>query len=405
MPFQGRTSVNSYKITGKDVLCFAPRPWDSLWRETQYLMSLIAKDNRVVYIEPGKLVPKSGTPLRPAIRQVIENLFVVSGSLRVPIARRHLPTDVLQLTVPPITSLNNWFWHRLGAWAVKTLDIKQPILWLQNPYCDSLVGRFGEAVACYHNYDEFAEMPGNRRVRTMIWEYEVRLIRKVDVVFATSSAQVEKRLSYNQNCHLLCNAVDFELFNSAMQADLPPPEDMAGIRCGVIGFAGWLGDHIDVPLLLRIANEFHDKALVLVGPDELPVGRATRDLRRRKNVYFLGLKKRSELPRYLRMFKVALMPWRTDGHVKTAYPMKLNEYLAAGLSVISTDLREAHALQPLISVATTHDDFVGKVRSALLKEAELGKVAARIAVAQANSWQVRVNQIYSVLALFSRYSS
>lgn len=39
-------------IEGKSIVCFAPSPWDSMWRNRHQLMTRLAKTNKVLYIEP-----------------------------------------------------------------------------------------------------------------------------------------------------------------------------------------------------------------------------------------------------------------------------------------------------------------------------------------------------------------
>ena len=46
-------------ISGETILCFAPDPWDDIWRNRHQIMSRLARQNLVIYVEP-----------RPYLRQV-----------------------------------------------------------------------------------------------------------------------------------------------------------------------------------------------------------------------------------------------------------------------------------------------------------------------------------------------
>jgi len=280
---------------------------------------------------------------------------------------------------------------------MKEIDVKEPILMLYSPYHFGLVGKFGEKLACYHNYDEFPDMAPNVRVKEILGQFDDRLTSQVDVVLATSRAQWERRKVINPNSYFLPNGVDFELFNRALDSGLPLPADIADVPRPIIGFAGWLGYHIDVELLNQVADAFPDHSLVLVGPDELPDTPARLRLQARANVFFLGEKKHYELPNYLRAFDVALMPYLLDkGHVRSAYPLKLHEYLAAGRAIVAVALPELRFYSHVVRIAQTTDDFVRQVREAQY-DYTLEAIQARVAVAGENTWDHRVTDIYRIL--------
>ena len=41
-------------MRGETILCIATRVWDSLWRDSQQIMSRMAQQNQVLYFEPGR---------------------------------------------------------------------------------------------------------------------------------------------------------------------------------------------------------------------------------------------------------------------------------------------------------------------------------------------------------------
>jgi glycosyltransferase involved in cell wall biosynthesis len=165
----------------------------------------------------------------------------------------------------------------------------------------------------------------------------------------------------------------------------------------VLGYVGWLTTHIDVALLRCIAEAYPHCSLVLVGPDQLPAGADLDALRSRHNVVFLGRKDHSVLPAYLRVLDVALMPYSLTGHVLSAYPAKLHEYLAAGRAVVATALPELRPYENVVRLAQTYDDFVQMIGQALAdRSAEA--INTRLAVARDNTWDQRVAEIGSILS-------
>jgi hypothetical protein len=280
---------------------------------------------------------------------------------------------------------------------MKAFDVKCPVLWLYSPYDADLVGRFGEKLACYFNYDEFPDMEHNARVKELIRQYDNRLTSRVDVVFATSRSQWARRRAINPDSYFIPNGVDFDLFNSALDPNLSLPAELAHIPRPIVGFVGWLGYHIDVELLWHVAESYPEYSLVLVGPDELSDAEGRRRLQTRPNVFFLGQKELDKLPHYLRVFDVALMPYAMNkGHVRSAYPLKLHEYLAAGRSIVAVALPELRPYDHVVRMAGTDDEFISHIREARFDYTPEA-IQSRVAVARENTWDHRVAQIHHIL--------
>ena len=393
-------------MNGETILCIAPRNWRSLWRESQQIMSRMARQNRVLYFEPGR---DGNEPILAEMSRnwsnfftvrgqtLHENLIVLPSPARLPIGRRHLPRRVLEVTTPWVVKANNTILVRHVRHAMKLYNVKDPILWLYSPYHGDLVGKFGEKLACYHNYDEFPDMVPNARVRDVLRQFDNRLSSRVDVVFATSRAQWQRRRAVNPDSYFVPNGVNFDLFNRALSANLPLPADLASVPRPIIGFAGWLGYHIDVDLLYRVAETYADCSLVLVGPDQLPDTATRQRLRNRPNVFFLGQKEPEHLPNYLQVFDVALMPYLlNEGHVRSAYPLKLHEYLAAGRPIVTVALPEVQPFSSVIRMAETPGEFIRDIGRAF-GDHDSEAIQGRVAVAKENTWDHRVAEMYHVL--------
>ena len=75
--------------------------------------------------------------------------------------------------------------------------------------------------------------------------------------------------------------------------------------------------------------------LYLSGALYLPDGAAM--LRQYKNVVITGPKNITELPDYVKHFSVGIIPFKRSEFIKTVYPLKINEYFAAGVPVVTTN--------------------------------------------------------------------
>lgn len=391
-------------MEGETILCASPRMWHSLWRETQYVMSGLAKKNRVLYVEPGRDADESrfaemkrtfSSHLALKTYEPLENLIVIEGVGEVPNFREVLPRSILRLTYPCVLRINAQLAVQHLRRVIRVFGVKSPIFWLSMPN-PHVLGRFETKLTCYHNYDEFPNFTKNARIKALLRQSDNEFSSKVDVVLATSQSQCRQRKMVNPHTYLLHNGVDFETFHRALDPDLPLPADISRIPGPIIGCAGWLGYQIDVELLNWMAKTHPDWSIVLVGPNELPDSLAKKKLQSLPNVYFLGKKSRTQLAAYLKAFDVALIPYLLEGYVLTAYPMKLHEYLAAGRAIVSTALPELEPYHNVVRIGRSPDQFINLVQEALL-DRRPESIQTRVAVAQDNSWDRRVETIHQIL--------
>src|SRR5579883_2139860 len=102
-------------MIGETIFCVANRMWDSLWRDSQQIMSRLAQKNRVFYFEPGRnpdrkhsaeLFANAPYFLQLDARQIDENLIVVPTPSCLPYMRRQIPSAIQNTTVPLVARVN-----------------------------------------------------------------------------------------------------------------------------------------------------------------------------------------------------------------------------------------------------------------------------------------------------------
>jgi glycosyltransferase involved in cell wall biosynthesis len=105
-----------------------------------------------------------------------------------------------------------------------------------------------------------------------------------------------------------------------------------------------------------VASILPDAQLVLIGSVQ-NTSSTMKQLAGRANVHLLGRRPYSQLPALCKGFDVAVLPFVRNELTRNANPLKLREYLAAGLPVVSTDLPECLALRerlPPAAAAALH---------------------------------------------------
>jgi hypothetical protein len=83
------------------------------------------------------------------------------------------------------------------------------------------------------------------------------------------------------------------------------------------------------------------------------------------NIHWLGRKPYESLPSYCKGFDVGLIPFAINELTRNVNPIKLREYLSAGLPVASTNLPEVALCKEWCDVANTKEEFLAQCEAAL----------------------------------------
>ncbi|HXZ83956.1 MAG TPA: glycosyltransferase, partial [Myxococcota bacterium] len=140
-----------------------------------------------------------------------------------------------------------------------------------------------------------------------------------------------------------------------------------------------------------------DVEFVLIGPlglgDPKDPGHAAHALAGERNVVLLGPRSQEALPAFLAHCDVALLPLLENAHTVSSMPLKLWEYLAAGLSVVARDLPNLRGLADESAIRLYREPraLVPALEKALAQSGR-GR-AERIALASAHGWPGRIREI------------
>ena len=385
----GRARRAGTVLRGHDIVCVSSLDWDVHWTSKQQIMHRLSAANRVLYVEePVTLLAPFRVPerwsrwraLAPSLRREGPGLWVLT------------PPPVL-----PFGNLRPWinaFNQRLLAayirWAQRRLGFRDPLLWTYLPTSISLLDHLPAGPLVYHCVDEHSAYAGFVSPE-VVRAYDDALTVRADLVITTAENLRASRAPLNPHTFHVPNAADVLHFQRALDPDLEIPVDIAAVPRPRIGVIGVHDQRLDVAALEAIATADPSWSVVLVGP----VRHAEVDearLRRLPNVYFLGGKPLAEVPGYLKAFDVALIPYTLTELSRNIFPLKLYEYLAGGVPVVSAALPELSGFADTIHLATTPADYPGLVARALAEDGPELR-AARVALAARNTWEERVETI------------
>ncbi|MCF6323973.1 MAG: glycosyltransferase family 4 protein [Gammaproteobacteria bacterium] len=141
--------------------------------------------------------------------------------------------------------------------------------------------------------------------------------------------------------HVIPNGVNPQLFN--IQEKNNALRDKTGLGQGpVLGFVGglrpWHGVKILPELLNRIKAVHPDVQLLIVGEGPLKNSLACdfREKNLENNVIFTGNLPHKDIPGIINLFDIALAPYAKPEHDFYFSPLKLFEYMACGIPIVTT---------------------------------------------------------------------
>ena len=291
-------------MEGKDIVLISNQMLDDrYWTSKQYITMELIKNNRVLYVEAnysfGKLLSGMMGKKWPAVpfgklHDEKNNLSILTPYPRLPY-RNHFQW---------VGWLNQKLLLAKIRWATKKLYFECPILWTFLHQTADLIGKLDESVAVYHCVDDWPAllpMAGMGKPER-ICKDEKKLISRVDLVFRVSAQLLSYLKIPNTKVFDIPNGVDIDLFNPERFSDESSQDDMKDIPRPIIGFSGSIGKWIDIELLIQVSKRFEKESLVIIGLNEKNPN--IHKLQQLKNVHFLGMKSREEVPDYISGFDV-----------------------------------------------------------------------------------------------------
>lgn len=365
----------------------------------QIARRLAARGHRVLFVESTGLRPPASAGRD--WRRVGERVAGFARGVR----EVEPNLSVLSPVVPPMARRTREYGLRALSWlvarAVRRLGLERPVLWAFLPTHAVLAERLPCRAVVYHCVDHYAANPGVDGA--WVDGLEARLIARSDLVLATSPVLAERLRARGAPVVLAPNVADVALFAGARERAAPEPPELQGLSRPRFVYAGNLAAYrIDFELLLALARARPDASLVLVGAMGLgDVGSlpdAARALRTLPNVHWRGPLPREALPALLAHCDVALIPFLDNAHTRGSLPLKLWEYLAAGLPVVATPLPNLIPLAEdgTLRVAGGVEAFVAALEVALGEPDE--RRSERLSRAQAHDWGPRLEELLRLVA-------
>jgi len=346
-----------------DILCLSHLRWDFVFQRPQHLMTRLGTHHRVFFIE------------EPRFESGPDRLQVTAAEPGVQVAVPVL-ADWRRGT-DQVAPVQRALLRRL----MRGERITDYVLWFLTPMALPLVRDLSPTAVVYDCMDELSAFAG---APPEMQSLERELLGLADLVTTGGRSLHEAKRDRHPNVHAFPSSIEVGHFARA-RAACPEPPDEAAIPRPRLGFAGVIDERMDQELVREIASRRPEWQLVFLGPFAKIDPAAFPRL---PNVHLLGLKSYAQLPAYMAGWDVGLLPFAHNEATRFISPTKTPEYLAAGLPVVATSIRDVvtpYGDGGLARIADGPDAFEAAIAAALA-EGRCARLGAVDALLGRGSW-------------------
>lgn len=300
---------------------------------------------------------------------------------------------LVEITPPLCLPGNFSYIHKINSFIIavylknilRKLNVINYLTWVVSTEQLDLLKLFPGNLSVLHCHDGLAYYPGVNKEKVLKKQDELE--RNVNYIFYASN-YLYKNAKYSSKSYYVGHGFD-PIFLKCGEYAIP--KDLATIPKPIIGFHGIFNFHTDEKLLEYLFENHPNISFVFVGPFCSP---KANYLKKYKNFYTLGQKEFKDLPGYIKGFDVAILPYTKSDMTTVCSPLKLYEYLASGVKIVSVNIPEVHVHRDYIKIANSNEEF-----SQLIVNSLSGTIAKseQIAYAREHLWSKKVSYMSGII--------
>lgn len=370
----------------KNILFFSSDEPGESKSNRYHVANILSEKFRVIYVHRQFLTLLSALK-RPSRLKNIFNLYKITEEKKNFISIT--PPFCLPGNFSVIKKINIFIIASYLKTILRKLNITEYLTWVVTPFQLELLQCFSGKFSVYHCHDGFAYYPGVKHHEILCKENELK--KTVDLIFY-ASLFLFNHGGYATKSYYIGHGFDPIFLNCD---NYPISEDIKIIPKPIVGFHGILDFNLDEKLLEFLIKKHSKISFVFVGP---VYSKIANILSKYKNCFMLGQKKFEGLPGYLKCFDIAILPYKKIPQIKVSSPLKLYEYLACGLPVLSIDMPEVHVHKDYIHIAKNDEQFSSLVTELLSREHDRNRQKE---YAKNHLWSKKVD--FMIKAIRKRY--
>lgn len=325
------------------IITFSHLRWSFVYQRPQHLLTRIARQNPVYFIEEP--VHDPGKAAHWVCSQPERNVTVLCP---------HTPC-----AAPGYCDEQMPDFRRLMKEFLATEGIEAHGAWFYTPMALPLLDLLNPQIVIYDCMDElsaFLNAPAE------LLEREEGLFRAADIVFTGGPSLYRAKKDCHPNVHCFPSSVDTEHFARGV-AEMPEAPDQSTIPSPRLGYFGVIDERLDIGLIEALATAHPEWQIAMVGP---VVKIDPEVLPKSSNIHYFGQRSYKDLPSYLTGWDVCLLPFARNQATRFISPTKTLEYMAAGKLIVSTPITDvADPYGNFVYLGATHAEFVHACESAI----------------------------------------
>ena len=244
------------------------------------------------------------------------------------------------------------------------------ILWFDSPLFGFLLDTitYKKSILRIADYSK-----GFNAVSDTQFKAEINIANKVDTVIYTAKNLKKKydQIKNKSKMKYVPNGIDLDFFKAADRSLPPQLEDIPEPR---VIYVGAIHDWFDVDLVYYCAKNLPNYSFIIIGPEQKDLSL----LKKLKNIHILGSIPYAKIPAFLYNSQVGIIPFNVKDYpdlVNSINPLKMYEYLACGLRVVSVEWEQIRDMSDIIYLVNTKDEFCNAIKYSHGKEYDLQKLS------------------------------
>jgi uncharacterized SAM-binding protein YcdF (DUF218 family)/glycosyltransferase involved in cell wall biosynthesis len=386
-------------LKNQNIIIFSSIDWTTHWQiHHQLTTSLIESDNRVLFIENIGVRAPSIKDLHRVKSRITSRFnsthgfkneevkLTINSPIFIPFPYNKFATYLNSLIIS--RSIRNWSSNaRFDNFIV--------ISFLPTPTIQKIISIISPMLSIYYCADDMGRTLKNP---SKLEFFEKKMFQSSDYVFTTSNKKYKQAKTFNINVAYIPAGVSIKNFTYSENISRLP-DTIQSINTPIIGYIGAISDVFDKKLIITIANFFSEATILLVGPIYTDIS----ELQACSNIILTKEVAYNEISKYVQNFDVALIPYIVNEFTNCVYPCKLNEYLAMGIPVVSSNLDEIALFEreyrESIIIAKDSGEFIKSINKILLDKNSKSTEESlkRVEIAKENTWDARFQNIDRLL--------
>lgn len=337
--------------------------WKWIFQRPQILSLMLEKDYSVTTIYPKILRDRKLCSETSQMPQEFKEYFLIPFRDKFQLSRQ-LQTLILRICSGKIA--------------------KYDIIWISYPTLFRVIPQNYKGIVVYDCMDNYSEMysPGlfKNLGLSFLQKQELSLLKRADVVFASSSILLEKLKYRSFNKPTI-------LRNGFISKNIFPPQKPQIKRNYHLGYIGTIAEWLNIELLQKSLKYFNNIKYSLIGPVSVtPI--------HSDNIIYEGCVAHENLFEKVKTYDALLMPFYLNEIVLAVDPVKLYEYISYGKCIISIYYPEIARFRPFVYFYSNEEEYIDLIKN--LSEAgfppKYDQITQKSFLA-GNSWDVRYKTI------------